>query len=106
MYPNNNNNDQWGSAFDQPAPSPYPPTAGAGAAPAPQYAPAPAQQPVIINVQQNAPTPQAPPSYGGAPPPPVVAKTSDEIFGTNNGRGFRISGNERGRKHNKCVLVA
>ena len=55
MYPNNNNNDQWGSAFDQPAPSPYPPTAGAGAgppapypptagagaAPAPQYAPAP-----------------------------------------------------------------
>ncbi|CBY12120.1 unnamed protein product [Oikopleura dioica] len=27
--------------------------------------------------------PQAPPSYGGAPPPPVVAKTSDEIFGTN-----------------------
>ena len=57
MYPNNNNNnDQWASAFDQPAPAaypptagagagppaPYPPTAGAGAAPpAPQYAPAP-----------------------------------------------------------------
>ncbi|CBY30736.1 unnamed protein product [Oikopleura dioica] len=100
MYPNNN--DQWGNAFEQP------PMAGAAAAPPPppQYAPAPAQQPVIINVQQNAPAPQAPLSYGGAPPPPVIAKTSDQIFGTNGGP----SANRRGTKQDgigvcSCIVI-
>ena len=52
---------------------------------------------MIINVQQNAPTQQAPPSYGGAPPPPVIAKTSDQIFGTNTGAGFAVASSQRGR---------
>ena len=51
---------------------------------------------MIINVQQNAPAQQAQPSYGGAPPVPVIAKTSDQIFGTNTGGGF-VGGTQRSR---------